>query len=112
MKPGLYKVSNKGQPTRPSSLKTMLKESNKRFVSELERNYSLANKKHTALAVQLAQVYIDGKRVPQDFSRAIEILSNSSLIEAKFMLVEVAIQLQNFCEAYHYLEFFTFAKCV
>lgn len=89
----------------------VMKDVNERFIKSLETQYSESNKKYSPLAIQLADVYIKGKRVPQNLFRAVEILSASALAEAKFMLVKLAYDNQSYSDAFHYLEFFSLSKC-
>jgi hypothetical protein len=90
-------------------LSEKVKEVNERFINSLEAQYSQSNK-YSPIALKLAEVYIKGKRVSQNLSRAVEILSTSVLAEAKFMLVELAFNNREFEDVFHYLEFFTSSK--
>lgn len=92
-------------------LGTLLKDVNQRFIKSLESQYAQCNKKFSTIALQLADVYIKGKRVPQNLSRAVEILSDSALAESKYMLVKLAYDTHNYADAFHYLEFFSCSKC-
>jgi len=105
------KISKRSNKSGRISLGDKLKEVNERFLNTLESQYSESNKKQSPLAIQLANVYIQGKRVPQNYLRAIEILSTSVLAEAKFMLVQLAFQNGYYSDAFHYLQFFSFSKC-
>lgn len=89
----------------------LIKDVNRRFINTLESQYSESNKRHSRLALQLAEVYIKGKRVPKNLFRAVEILSTSVLAEAKFMLVKLALETGDYSDAFHYLEYFSHSKC-
>lgn len=91
-------------------LGTVLKDVNRRFLNDLEVQYSEVDKKHSPVALLLASVYIEGKRVTKDLQRAVEILNESSLAEAKFMLMKIAFQHENYSDAFHYLQFFSLYK--
>lgn len=92
-------------------LSGLIKDVNRRFINTLESQYSESNKKHSRIALQLAEVYIKGKRVPKNLFRAVEILSDSVLAEAKFMLVKLALETGDYSDAFHYLEYFSHSKC-
>ena len=75
------------------SLKSVIKSANSRFIENIEADYSESNKKSSQIALTLAKIYIRGKRVEKNLSRAIEILSDSSLRECKYALLELAVEL-------------------
>lgn len=93
------------------SLKSTIKSFNLRAVEDLEKTYSSCDKKHAQVAVTLAELYISGKRVPQNLPRAIEILSFSSLAESKAILMTLAFSLGKYTEAFYYADLLSLAKC-
>lgn len=101
------------QPKNPDfkSLKSTIKSFNLKAVEDLEKNYSTCDKKHAQIAVTLAELYISGKRVPQNLPRAIQILSSSSLAESKLLLMTLAFNLGKYTEAYYYADLLSLAKC-
>lgn len=96
--------------TSKKSLKSVIKSFNVRAVENFEKDYSASNKKHNQAALTLAELYISGKRAPQNFSRAIEILSASSLAEAKLLLLRLAVNLGKYTEAYYFADLLSLAK--
>jgi hypothetical protein len=93
------------------SLKSVIKIFNKKIVQDLESDYLDFNKKFDPNVLILAEIYISGKRVTSNFPRAIEILSISSLAEAKLMLMKLSIQLEKYSDAYYYKDLLSIAKC-
>lgn len=93
------------------SLKDTIKETNQRFIETMEDNYEDEDPKSTPLAIKLAEVYIKGKRVPKNIKRAYEILDKSKLLEAKYLLLKLSIQLENHLAAYHFGKYFEVSKC-
>lgn len=93
------------------SLKSVINIFNKKIVDDLESDYLDFNKKFDPNVLILAEIYISGKRVTSNFPRAIEILSMSSLAEAKLMLMKLSIQLGKYSDAYYYRDLLSIAKC-
>jgi hypothetical protein len=93
------------------SLKSVIKIFNKKIVEDLESDYLDFNKKFDPNVLVLAEIYISGKRVTSNFPRAFEILSTSSLAEAKLMLMKLSIQLGKYSDAYYYKDLLSIAKC-
>lgn len=73
-------------------------------------DYAIEDKKSTYLGPKLARIYIEGKKVPQNLERAVEILSVSTLIKAKWMLMKLAIDNECYTDAYHYAEYLSNSK--
>lgn len=94
------------------SLKSVVKEANQNFIKNMEDSYADESAKTSTTGVKLAEVYLEGRRVPKDLNRAVEILQQSSSLEAKFKLLELAYKNQYFADVYHFAEFFNISKCV
>lgn len=93
------------------SLKSVIKWFNSKTVDDLEKTYSNCNKKQAQVALTLAELYISGRRVEHNYERAIEILSVSSLAEAKLMLMNLAFSLGKHQEAFYFASLLALAKC-
>ena len=91
------------------SLKSIIKSSNARFIEHMESDYLESGPKTSEKAIFLARIYLDGKRVPQNIPRAIEILSKSSLRESKYILMKLAVDFERYTEAYYYAEMLSLA---
>lgn len=96
--------------TSKSSLKSMIKESNARFVAELEEKYRSSNVKTVDIAITLAKLYLEGKRCQINESRAIEILAASHLSEAKYMLAKIAYDKELYSDVFYICEFYLSKK--
>lgn len=90
----------------------VIRDANSRFITYLQRDYQACDKKLAPLLLKLAEEYIEGKRAPKNLARAAEILNASTLSEAKFMLLRLAVTQGKYATAYHYLEYFPHLKCV
>jgi hypothetical protein len=67
-----------------------------------EMDYSHHDKKTTPLAIKLARIYLEGKMIPRDVERAVEILNASTLIKAKYMLMILSFENKKYADCYHY----------
>lgn len=73
-------------------------------------DYAAENKKTTNLAPKLGRIYIEGKIIEKNFQRAKEILSTSTLIKSKYMLMKIAMEEKNYADAFHYAEYLNNSK--
>lgn len=89
----------------------MIKSANAHFVNTFQSEYDEANPKNTELVLRLARVLIEGKRWQKDELKAIKILTASILVEAKFMLMNIAFNHGIFSDVYHYFEYYLPHKC-
>lgn len=88
------------------SLKSVIKDVRARFMCKLEDDYKSCDAKSSPLGVNLAMRYFKN-----DLARAKELLASSSLPEAKYLLMKVYFDEENYFKACYYSQFLTFARC-
>ena len=92
-------------------LKEVIKQANIRFVNRLEMDYTMEDKRTTYLGPKLARIYLEGKIIPKNIQRAVEILNSSNLTKSKYMLMRLSVEQERYKDAYYYSEFLNHAKC-
>jgi hypothetical protein len=63
------------------------------------------------LAPKLARILLEGKIVERNIEKAVDILTASTLIKSKYMLMKLSVEEKQYQDAYYYTEFLNNYKC-
>lgn len=87
------------------SLKATIKMINTNFVKKLASEAPSRSSKFNLHKIVLAKIYLEGKRVAKNIAKANEILDDTTTTQAKYLLMQTAVKLGKYSDAFHYYQF-------
>ena len=91
-------------------IKNFIRDANKLWVRDMQKRYDEDPKNNRKLGIQLAYLYMRGKRVDRDIEKAIELFSSSPLTEAKYRLMEIYYKKKQYSAVYYYNGFMSISS--